>query len=106
MDDLANQRRSESQTRRTLNRHPSIAVAACIVWGTLFFVSTDRGTVGLSESRPDVVRAMLVFVGLDQAHRGSNGWAYVGLGLTLMFFAVVGWGVFIGLRNYVRRSTT
>lgn len=91
--------RGESRLRRVLNKHPSIAAGACIVWGGLFFAATERGTVGLSESRPDVLRAMLVFIGVDQDHRGSDGWVFVGFALTLMFLALIGWVALAALKN-------
>jgi hypothetical protein len=97
------QEQNGSQRRPALNWQASIAVAACIVSGTLFFEATNRGTVGLSKSRPDVMRAMLVFTGLDPVHRGSEVWAYVGLALTLVLLGFVGWGVAVALRGRVRR---
>ena len=78
-------------------------MAACGVWGTLFTIANRRGTVGLSKARSDFIRTMSVFLGFDDVHRGDETWAFIGLGLTLMFLALLGWIVFLAVRNHRRR---
>lgn len=92
-----------SRLRRVLEDHPSIAVGACFVWATLFTVANRRGTVGLSRSRSDFIRSAAVFLGIDRAHRGDETWAFIGLGLTLVFLALIGWCVLLAVRNRRRR---
>lgn len=82
-----------------VERRPFIVAVPCVAWGLLFYLANKYGTTGLPPSRFQVVGSILVFLGIDQVHRGSNAWALVGLAILIPFLAMIGWGVFHTIRR-------